>query len=112
MEILEGPEDRSGRQQPSKIIHYLDLGIILHQGERDTGDNSFHRFISGIEMDLMGIFRLTDNNPETRELIVQNLYKLNILLNPKIIIRIRYYFIYITGKRTRPRTQFYNGITR
>jgi len=86
MEILEGPEDRSGRQQLSKISHYLDLGIIFHRGKRNTGDNSFHRFTPGIMMDLMSIFRLTDNNPEIRELIVQNLYKLNILLNPEIIV--------------------------
>jgi len=86
MEILEGPEDRSGRQQLSKISHYFDLGIIFHRSKRNTGDNSFHRFTPGIMMDLMSIFRLTDNNPEIRELIVQNLYKLNILLNPEIIV--------------------------
>ena len=70
----------------SRQLTCIDLGIIFHRGKRNTRDNSFHRFTPGIDMDLMGILRLTDNNPETRELIVENLYKLNILFYPEIIV--------------------------
>ena len=85
MDILEGPEDRSGRQQLSKISHYLDLGIIFHRGKRNTGDNSFHRFTPGIMMNLMGIFRPAGNKPKIRKLFVQMFYELLILLNPDIV---------------------------
>ena len=61
-------------------------------------------------MVMMGIFRAAANKPEIRELLVQILYKLNILLNTEVIIPIRYQFMDITGKRPCTGTKFYNNM--